>query len=373
MRAGARRRPAWARSGPRMTNARSPRLRSRASTSTPIAPRFVAGDLHGPLAVAAALDVGADLLEEGGDQGGGGGVVHRATMLPAPRSRPRSARVGCRGARRAAEGRVGAGRGGGRGGGRDRPRPARAGRRGRGRRPRPRPAAWPTRRCACGCSPRGERPFDRALDGRCPAPPCCASASSRSSPTCAAATARRWSARPPGRRWPRRLVEAYAEAVAAHGVPVARGRFGATMAVSLENDGPVTIVLDSAEPPAGATAPLAASGPEAEGAALGVAADRPALAGVDDRAAELGDALQRGRDVGHREVGEGDPVAGPARPGGGRPGRPRRRCSASPRPAPARAARAPSRARPPRTAGPGRGRRRGTRRAWAGCRTRAPA
>jgi D-tyrosyl-tRNA(Tyr) deacylase len=41
------------------------------------------------------------------------------------------------------------------------------------------------------------------------------------------------------------LVEAYAGAVAAHGVPVARGRFGATMAVSLENDGPVTIVLDS--------------------------------------------------------------------------------------------------------------------------------
>jgi D-tyrosyl-tRNA(Tyr) deacylase len=42
------------------------------------------------------------------------------------------------------------------------------------------------------------------------------------------------------------LVEAYADAVAAHGIPVARGRFGATMAVSLENDGPVTIVLDSA-------------------------------------------------------------------------------------------------------------------------------
>ncbi len=41
------------------------------------------------------------------------------------------------------------------------------------------------------------------------------------------------------------LVELYAEAVAARGVPVARGRFGATMAVSLENDGPVTIVVDS--------------------------------------------------------------------------------------------------------------------------------
>lgn len=42
------------------------------------------------------------------------------------------------------------------------------------------------------------------------------------------------------------LVEAYAEAVAVHGVSVARGRFGAHMAVALENDGPVTIVLDSA-------------------------------------------------------------------------------------------------------------------------------
>ena len=41
------------------------------------------------------------------------------------------------------------------------------------------------------------------------------------------------------------LVDAYADAVAAHGVPVERGRFGAHMAVSLENDGPVTIVLDS--------------------------------------------------------------------------------------------------------------------------------
>ena len=41
------------------------------------------------------------------------------------------------------------------------------------------------------------------------------------------------------------LVEAYADAVAAEGVPVARGRFGAAMAVILENDGPVTLVLDS--------------------------------------------------------------------------------------------------------------------------------
>jgi D-tyrosyl-tRNA(Tyr) deacylase len=41
------------------------------------------------------------------------------------------------------------------------------------------------------------------------------------------------------------LVEAYAAGVAAEGVPVERGRFGAAMAVSLENDGPVTLVLDS--------------------------------------------------------------------------------------------------------------------------------
>lgn len=41
------------------------------------------------------------------------------------------------------------------------------------------------------------------------------------------------------------LVREYADAVRAHGVEVADGRFGETMAVSLENDGPVTLVLDS--------------------------------------------------------------------------------------------------------------------------------
>jgi D-aminoacyl-tRNA deacylase len=46
------------------------------------------------------------------------------------------------------------------------------------------------------------------------------------------------------------LVEAYAAAVAREGVPVERGRFGAAMSVSLENDGPVTLVLDSAAPAA---------------------------------------------------------------------------------------------------------------------------
>jgi D-aminoacyl-tRNA deacylase len=43
------------------------------------------------------------------------------------------------------------------------------------------------------------------------------------------------------------LVRAYGDGVAAHGVRVAHGRFGAMMRVRLENDGPVTIVLDSEE------------------------------------------------------------------------------------------------------------------------------
>lgn len=43
----------------------------------------------------------------------------------------------------------------------------------------------------------------------------------------------------------RRLYEAYADAVAGHGVRVARGVFGAEMAVDLRNDGPMTIWLDS--------------------------------------------------------------------------------------------------------------------------------
>jgi D-tyrosyl-tRNA(Tyr) deacylase len=43
-----------------------------------------------------------------------------------------------------------------------------------------------------------------------------------------------------------RLWAHFAEAVAGHGVPVARGVFGAEMAVALVNDGPVTIWLDTA-------------------------------------------------------------------------------------------------------------------------------
>ncbi|MFC2077238.1 D-aminoacyl-tRNA deacylase [Candidatus Bipolaricaulota bacterium] len=40
------------------------------------------------------------------------------------------------------------------------------------------------------------------------------------------------------------LFEAFAEAVAREGVPVSTGRFGATMAVELINDGPVTLIIE---------------------------------------------------------------------------------------------------------------------------------
>ncbi len=43
------------------------------------------------------------------------------------------------------------------------------------------------------------------------------------------------------------LVDAFADALRAAGVPVAAGRFGAMMQVELVNDGPVTVVVDSAE------------------------------------------------------------------------------------------------------------------------------
>jgi D-tyrosyl-tRNA(Tyr) deacylase len=48
------------------------------------------------------------------------------------------------------------------------------------------------------------------------------------------------------------LYEAYAQAVAAYGVRVARGVFGAEMAVELVNEGPMTIWLEAEanEPPA---------------------------------------------------------------------------------------------------------------------------
>ena len=43
------------------------------------------------------------------------------------------------------------------------------------------------------------------------------------------------------------LVERFAQALEAAWVPVARGRFGAHMLVEMANDGPVTIVIDSAD------------------------------------------------------------------------------------------------------------------------------
>jgi D-tyrosyl-tRNA(Tyr) deacylase len=43
------------------------------------------------------------------------------------------------------------------------------------------------------------------------------------------------------------LYERVVAAIAARGVPVGTGRFGARMQVQLVNDGPVTILLDSAE------------------------------------------------------------------------------------------------------------------------------
>ena len=43
------------------------------------------------------------------------------------------------------------------------------------------------------------------------------------------------------------LVEAFAAAMREAGVPTQTGRFGAKMTVELVNEGPVTIVLDSAD------------------------------------------------------------------------------------------------------------------------------
>jgi D-aminoacyl-tRNA deacylase len=40
------------------------------------------------------------------------------------------------------------------------------------------------------------------------------------------------------------LYEAFINAVKAHGIPTATGRFGAMMQVELINDGPVTLILD---------------------------------------------------------------------------------------------------------------------------------
>lgn len=45
-----------------------------------------------------------------------------------------------------------------------------------------------------------------------------------------------------------RLYRHFAQALEKEGVPVAKGRFGADMAVSLVNDGPVTIWMDTDQP-----------------------------------------------------------------------------------------------------------------------------
>ena len=44
-----------------------------------------------------------------------------------------------------------------------------------------------------------------------------------------------------------RLYDYFAEQMAAQGIPVAKGRFGADMKVRLLNDGPVTIWMDTAD------------------------------------------------------------------------------------------------------------------------------
>ncbi len=45
-----------------------------------------------------------------------------------------------------------------------------------------------------------------------------------------------------------RLYHHFSQALASQGIPVANGRFGADMAVSLVNDGPVTIWMDTDQP-----------------------------------------------------------------------------------------------------------------------------
>jgi D-tyrosyl-tRNA(Tyr) deacylase len=45
----------------------------------------------------------------------------------------------------------------------------------------------------------------------------------------------------------KRLYELFTAKIAANGIPVANGIFGADMDVSVNNDGPVTIWMDSAE------------------------------------------------------------------------------------------------------------------------------
>lgn len=53
------------------------------------------------------------------------------------------------------------------------------------------------------------------------------------------------------------LFERFCELVGGHGIPVARGVFGAHMEVELVNDGPVTLMIEA---PAGAARPGTAAG-----------------------------------------------------------------------------------------------------------------
>jgi len=53
------------------------------------------------------------------------------------------------------------------------------------------------------------------------------------------------SSAPPGWTWRLPLYEAFLDAMRAHGVEVASGRFAADMQVELVNDGPVTLILDT--------------------------------------------------------------------------------------------------------------------------------
>jgi len=46
-----------------------------------------------------------------------------------------------------------------------------------------------------------------------------------------------------------RLCQVFAESLRARGIPTHTGEFGARMLVGIDNDGPVTIVLSSGEPP----------------------------------------------------------------------------------------------------------------------------
>lgn len=91
----------------------------------------------------------------------------------------------------------------------------------------------------------GERPFDRSLADVPGARLLCVSQFTLLADVRRGNRPSWWAAAPPGVAEP--LVEAYAQAVEEAGVAVARGRFGATMTVALENDGPVTVLLDSAE------------------------------------------------------------------------------------------------------------------------------